>query len=86
MFPEHRNDRDADLVKLYNQFSASLAMGEGKNPDTSHLLKLADEAKIKKDHALEIIDATKASLSKWSELAKQYGVSDTNIQLIQSKI
>ena len=26
MFPEHRNDRDADLVKLYNQFSASLAM------------------------------------------------------------
>lgn len=25
MFPEHRNDRDADLVKLYHQFSASLA-------------------------------------------------------------
>ena len=25
MFPEYRNDRDADLVKLYHQFSASLA-------------------------------------------------------------
>lgn len=25
MFPEYRNDRDADLVKLYNQFGASLA-------------------------------------------------------------
>lgn len=25
MFPEHRNDRDADLVKLYHQFSYSLA-------------------------------------------------------------
>jgi len=25
MFPEFRNDRDADLVKLYNQFSYSLA-------------------------------------------------------------
>lgn len=25
MFPEHRNDRDADLVKLYHQFSSSLA-------------------------------------------------------------
>ena len=25
LFPEFRNDRDADLVKLYNQFSASLA-------------------------------------------------------------
>lgn len=63
-----------------------MVMGEGKNPDTSHLLKLAGEAKIKKDRALEIIDATKSSLSKWSELAKQYGVSDTNIKLIQSKI
>ncbi|MAM34878.1 MAG: hypothetical protein CMH28_07380 [Micavibrio sp.] len=30
MFPEHRNDRDADLVKLYNQFSASLAMHRKK--------------------------------------------------------
>lgn len=25
MFPEFRNDRDGDLVKLYSQFSASLA-------------------------------------------------------------
>ena len=25
MFPEYRNDRDADLVKLYHQLSASLA-------------------------------------------------------------
>ena len=65
---------------------STMVMGEGKNPDTSHLLKLADEAKIKKDRAREIIDALKSSLSKWSELAKQYGVSDTNIKLIQSKI
>ena len=65
---------------------STMVMGEGRNPNTSHLLKLADEAKIKKDRALEIIDALKSSLSKWSELAKQYGVSDTNIKLIQSKI
>ena len=63
-----------------------MVMGEGKNPDTSHLLKLADAAKIKKDHALDIIDATKSSLSKWPTLAKQYGVSDTNIKLISDKI
>lgn len=31
MFPEHRNDRDADLVKLYNQFSASLASHRKKS-------------------------------------------------------
>ena len=65
---------------------STLVMGEGKNPDTKHLLKLADEAKIKKDRALEIIETTKSSLSNWPELAKQYGVSDTNIKLIQSKI
>ncbi|MFK7839377.1 MAG: type II toxin-antitoxin system HipA family toxin [Bdellovibrionales bacterium] len=65
---------------------STLVMGKGKNPDTIHLLKLADEAKIKKDRALEIIDATKSSLSKWPALAKQFGVSDTNIKLIQSKI
>ncbi len=65
---------------------STLVMGEGRNPNTKHLLKLADEAKIKKNRALEIIDATKSSLSKWPELAKQYGVSDTNIKLTQSKI
>jgi len=65
---------------------STMVMGEGKNPNTNHLLKLADEAKIKKDRALEVIKATKSSLSKWPTLAKQYGVSDTNIKLIQSKI
>lgn len=65
---------------------STMVMGEGRNPNTSHLLKLADEAKIKKDRAAEIIEATKSTLSKWPILAKQYGVSDTNIKLIQSKI
>ena len=31
MFPEHRNDRDADLVKLYNQLSYSLAQHRKKS-------------------------------------------------------
>ncbi len=65
---------------------STMVMGEGRNPNTSHLLKLADEAKIKKDRAAEIIDATKSSLSKWPTLAKQYGVNDTNIKLIQKKM
>jgi serine/threonine-protein kinase HipA len=63
-----------------------MVMGEGKNPNVSHLLKLANEAKIKKDRAAEIVEATKSSLSKWPTLAKQYGVNDTNIKLIQKKI
>ncbi len=65
---------------------STMVMGEGRNPNTSHLLKLADEAKIKKDRAEEIIEATKSSLSKWSALAKKYGVSDTNIKLVQKKV
>lgn len=64
---------------------STMVMGEGRNPNISHLLKLADEAKIKKDRAAEVIEATKSSLSKWPTLAKQYGVSDTNIKLIQGK-
>jgi serine/threonine-protein kinase HipA len=65
---------------------STMVMGEGRNPNTNHLLKLADEAKIKKDRALEIIKTTKYSLSKWQTLAKQYGVSDMNIKLIQKKM
>ncbi len=65
---------------------STMVMGEGRNPNTNHLLKLADEAKIKKDRAAEIIETTKSSLSKWPILAKQYGVSDTNIKLIQKKV
>lgn len=65
---------------------STMVMGEGRNPNTSHLLKLADEAKIKKDRAAEIIEATKSTLSKWLTLAKQYGVSDTNIKLIGERV
>jgi serine/threonine-protein kinase HipA len=64
---------------------STMVMGEGRNPNENHLLNLAEEAKIKKDRAAEIIDGTKASLSKWLTLAKEYGVSDASIKLIQSK-
>ena len=65
---------------------STTVMGEGRNPNVSHLLKLANEAKIKKDRANEILETTKASLSKWPTLAQQFGVSDVNIKLIQNKI
>ncbi len=65
---------------------STMVMGEGRNPNVKHLLKLAEEAKLKKGRAAEIIEATKASLVKWPKLAKQYGVSDVNIKLIQKKL
>ena len=65
---------------------STMVMGEGRNPNVDHLMKLAEEANIKQDRAIEIIDATRASLAKWPELAKKYGVSDANIKLIQNKL
>lgn len=65
---------------------STMVMGEGKYPGVAHLLRLATAAKIKKDKAVEMIDRTKDSLSKWPVLAKQHGVSDINIQLVQSKM
>ena len=65
---------------------STMVMGEGRNPNTTHLLKLAEEAEIKEDRATEIIEITKTNLSEWSTLAKQFGVSDVNIKLIQDKI
>lgn len=65
---------------------STMVMGEGRNPKLLHLLKLAAEAKIKKERAAEIIEATKSSLSQWQVLAKHYGVSSANIKLIQKKL
>ena len=65
---------------------STMVMGEGRNPNVKHLLKLAEEAKLKKGRAAEIIEATKSSLARWPKLAKQYGVSDVNIKLIQKKL
>ena len=65
---------------------STMVMGEGRTPKAEHLLKLAEEANIKKDRATELIKATKTSLNKWPTLAKQYGVSDVNIKLVQKKL
>ncbi len=65
---------------------STMVMGEGRNPKEEHLFKLAEEVKIKYDQAIEIIEATKASLARWPRLAKEYGVSKEKIKLIQQKI
>ena len=65
---------------------STMVMGEGRSPSIEHLLNLAEEGSIKKKHAIEIIESTKTSLSKWSELARKYGVNQVNIRLIQDRI
>ncbi|RUO26288.1 type II toxin-antitoxin system HipA family toxin [Aliidiomarina minuta] len=65
---------------------STTVMGEGRNPGIPHLLELANEATIKKERAQEIIQRTQASLARWPELAKTYGVSHANIKLIESRL
>ena len=65
---------------------STTVMGEGRNPSVEHLLKLAKETNIKKQKAEDILDEIQSSVDNWTELAKNYGVSNTNIKLIQSKL
>lgn len=59
-------------------------MGEGKNPGTSHLLKLAEVAMIKQQKALEIIDQVKHAVSRWDYFAKCSNVTPKSTKNIKS--
>jgi serine/threonine-protein kinase HipA len=61
-------------------------MGEGKNPSTTHLKKLGEEAGLSETEISTIIEQTKTSLAGWSGKAKEYGVSKANIDLIGKKM
>lgn len=65
---------------------STTVMGEGKSPNLGHLLKLGTEAKLPKELIGDIIDQTKYSLSRWELLAKEFGVSKTNIALISKSL
>ena len=65
---------------------STMVMGEGKNPGTEHLVKLGLEAKLGQELINTIIDRTKNALCQWKMLAKKYGVSQANIELIDKKI
>ncbi|WP_316846020.1 type II toxin-antitoxin system HipA family toxin [Pedobacter psychrodurus] len=69
-----------------NGEQSSMVMGEGRNPKTSHLIKLGQEAKLSKKLIDEIIEQTNRSLSQWGNLAKKYNVTSTNTELIKSAI
>ena len=62
-----------------------LVMGEGQSPRIKHLEKLGKEASLSSQKINEIIEQTKDALSKWEDLANQFGVSKTNIKSIKLK-
>ena len=61
---------------------STMVMGEGRNITIEHLIKLGLEAKISKELIDQIIEKTRNSLSKWNYLANIYGISKSNIGLI----
>ena len=65
-----------------NGEQSTMVMGEGRNPEISHLVKLGQEAKLAKKLIDEIIDQTKSCLVGWKDLARKHQVTQANIKLI----
>ncbi len=65
---------------------STTVMGEGKMPQQSHLIKLAEVAGIKKAKAVEIIDEVQQAVLKWTEFAKSANVSQKSIAMIQKAL
>lgn len=61
-------------------------MGEGKNPSSTHLIKLGESVGIDKSKALTIIEEIKQAVSKWPMLAEQAKVTKKSITIISSAL
>lgn len=69
-----------------NGEQSTMVMGEGRNPKTSDLFKLGQEAKLAKKMINEIIDQTKSALDRWKNLVKNHEVTKENVVLIKNNI
>jgi serine/threonine-protein kinase HipA len=65
---------------------STMIMGEGKNPQKDHLLKLAAVGNIKKDKALEIITEVSDAVQKWPIFAERTGVSKLQTKIIKEAL
>lgn len=61
-------------------------MGEGRKPGEKQLIKLGMEAGLQKVIIDEAIAKTKSALALWERLAKEFGVSQSNINLIGARL
>ena len=65
---------------------STMVMGEGRNISIRHLTKLGLEAKLSKEFVENVIEQTRSALAKWMSLSKDFGISKSNIELIQKAI
>jgi serine/threonine-protein kinase HipA len=61
-------------------------LGEGKNPTTEHILKIAEMVSIKPKRSKEIVDEVKAAVLKWEKFADKAAVSKKSSRAIKSAI
>ena len=65
---------------------STMVMGEGRNPGSLHLLKLAEAASIPQKKAQEIIERCQSALTRWKPMAKNAGVSNQKIAEIETVV
>lgn len=62
----------------------SMVMGEGKNPGSKDLMKLAEKFQIKK--ATVIIEEVKEAIAEWSKISNESGVSPESTAIIKQEL
>ncbi|MDY3345665.1 type II toxin-antitoxin system HipA family toxin [Riemerella anatipestifer] len=65
---------------------STMVVGEGKNITRNHLIKLGLEAKLSKEFIDTVFEQVHSSLNDWANLSKNFGVSNSNRELIQKAI
>ena len=60
--------------------------GEGKNPDSTHLLSLAATFSIPVKEAKQVIDQVRSVVSEWEKYAEMAGVKRASVPLIAKEI
>ncbi len=65
------------------EHSMTLA-GEGKRPERTHILRLAEQAGVARSQAAAIIDQVEAAVDLWNDLADRAGVAKARSREIQA--
>lgn len=65
---------------------STMVMGEGRSPGDKQLIKLGLQAGLSKALVEESIAQTRSALGRWNSLAKEYGISQSTIDLINKRL
>ncbi|MFN8992674.1 MAG: HipA domain-containing protein, partial [Pseudomonadota bacterium] len=64
---------------------STMVLGEGKNPNFTHLRELGKQVGLPLGRVQDILAQTFDALSQWPQLARQHGVHTDTIQSIQKR-